>query len=232
LGDYDWLEFNSSYSVRVRVAEPSNAGLINHSGEAVTVHTPPKTRLRNSYKDKVLPSDNLLVEAYPIPGASLYKFYVSGVDNPIESTEPSISLGDYDWLEFNSSYSVRVRVAEPSNAGLINHSGGAVTIFTTEGNSARAYSQSLPNRNGLIKIYPNPSSGRFVLNTEYKECLEIVNVMDIRGKDIPWSETTVTNGTEVEVNTLGIIFLTFMYHDELYSERIYVNPKTKALNKR
>ena len=208
LGDYSWFNFNSSYQISARVSQPDNAGLINHIGESCTVYSPLKTRLKDEYCGSTLSSNSLTVEAYSIPGVTQYKFYVSGITNPIERNEPKLNLGDYDWFNFNSSYQISVRVSQPANAGLINHIGESCTVSSSSPSARVSSGNNIMDSNTFnedIMIYPNPSDG--IITIDGIRDLESIKLFNVGGQEIKFTSLKDGDIFSVKTEFKGLILL-------------------------
>ncbi|WP_281990841.1 heparin lyase I family protein [Aquimarina aggregata] len=224
LDDYDWFNFNSSYQISVRVSKPENAGLINHAGQKCTIYSPMKTKLKDEYCENTLTSINPSVRAYTVSGATQYKFYVSGVSNPIERNDPFLNLNDYHWFNFNTNYQISVRVSKPENTGFINHTGEVCSVkFINSSNRQADENRSLKNNNltESLSIYPNPSNGVISING-YNEREIKVDLFSINGSKIPFEIQHKGSDILIKTKYKGLVFLYLQEKNNIKTYKVWI----------
>ena len=203
---------------------PDNVGLLNHTGVSCTVYTPPMTRLKNEFCDGELSSNNI-VQAYPVPGATQYKFYVAGVANPIQTNEPSLNLGLYPWFSNSNSFDISVRVSQPENAGYINHIGAVCNVSKPPSeNNVVMFEKSAAIHNA-VTLYPNPSKGNFTVSGLLDLERSQISLYDLEGRKVEFEYEINDKNLLIRTDYRGMAILTFISNGISKTFKVWINEK-------
>lgn len=147
------LTANTTYEVRVRE--------FSHDySEVCNITTQKWTRIKDEYCGTTLNSSNMVITAYPIIGATKYKFKFknpSGALKVHERTTPSIDLNELgSWFQPLTTYEVRVRAI--TNTASFGYADACpITTPSNYGSGSRVVISSIDELH-VNTVYPNPTN--------------------------------------------------------------------------
>ncbi len=100
--------------------------------------------------------------------------------------------------------------------------GGYVSRITYKNGST--YTKELTNNSSLINVFPNPSNGEFVINSDIKNITEL-NITNVLGAQVYKSTPNNVENYKIDISHLekGIYFVNTITDERLYSMRVVIN---------
>ena len=180
------IKFNTAYTVRVALRYDNQWAPY---GESCVVTTPLQTtRVRDELCGKTLSSINSNVTAYTRAGANAYSFEVSLeglVLGTVQTSQNYIRLTQISGIEYNKSYSVRVRCRYSS----VWSEYGSVCLVNTPSVAPKGSFDSSEEID--TRLYPNPYNESFkVAFSSDDESKVQVLIYDASGRLVSQKETT------------------------------------------
>jgi hypothetical protein len=182
------IQYNRIYDVRISAYV---AGAWEAYGNACTVTTPsttPTTQLDISSCGLTVSALNQIFNWTAISGASNYKVEVVNTTQPLSiintrnNNLTSFALSYVSGTTVGRTYDIRVA---PYVGGIWGNYGNMcqVTVASgktnnvTEFTNLRSVNNTLEETEEIVKIYPNPNNGEFIIELESNKQVEITNIL-------------------------------------------------------